>query len=169
MCAFSTSQPCAFSTSQPCAFSTSQPCAFSTSQPCATPACPSNRIVSTHSHFHPHPLSHPRPKSEAFTTQGHFFLPSCNTYCLLRKEPTDGRGCLLNLGTSQSSGNCFSEMTEGGYIPESARNVLVSTEYKLKSVPPARAFASSHPTYGNGLELVGGSAPKPPAYPQGFV
>ena len=41
--------------------------------------------------------------------------------------------------------------------------------YKLKSVPPARAFASSHPTYGNGLELVGGSTPKPPAYPLGFI
>ena len=43
------------------------------------------------------------------------------------------------------------------------------TQYKLKSMPPARAFASSHPTYGNGLELVGGSAPKPPAYPLGFI
>ena len=41
------------------------------------------------------------------------------------------------------------------------------TEDKLKSVPSARVFASSHPTFGNGLQLVGG-APKPPAYPQGF-
>ena len=41
--------------------------------------------------------------------------------------------------------------------------------HKLKSVPPAQAFASSHLTYSNGLELVGGSTPKPPAYPRGFV
>ena len=41
--------------------------------------------------------------------------------------------------------------------------------HKLKSVPLAQAFTSSHLTYSNGLELVGGSTPKPPAYPLGFI
>ena len=50
--------------------------------------------------------------------------------CLSPIQGAHGRGsrCLLNPGASQSSEICSSDMTEGGYVRESARNVLVSTE-----------------------------------------